>query len=159
MSRVYRQQVVRADGRTINVVQRRAHLSYCFAACCCGRTDRGYDSVPVDAYKSEWLSRKIRNSVHLTKGGCLGPCTLANVASLIFDGRSVWFHSVHQAEQVHQIFDYIDAMLRADRFLPPPQQLLPYVFNFYDWEQRASDQHCAEADTCDPVPTADDTAR
>lgn len=29
MAERYRQRVVRADGRAINVVQRRAHLSYC----------------------------------------------------------------------------------------------------------------------------------
>lgn len=133
---MHRQRVVRADGRAVNIVQRRAHLSYCFTGCCCGRTDRGYAEVPVDVYKEEWLRRKMRNTVHLTKAGCLGPCVLANVASLVFDGRSVWFHSVNSSWQVRQIFEYIDAMLKADRFLQPPEELLEYVFNFYDWDAR-----------------------
>src|ERR1700744_2077253 len=132
----YRQRVIRADGRTLNIVQHRAHLSYCFTGCCCGRTERGYAEVPVDVYKEEWTRRKIRNAVHLTKGGCLGPCVLANVASLVFDGRSVWFHSVNSAWQVRQIFDYIDAMLQADRFLKPPAELTEFVFNYYDWDVR-----------------------
>jgi cobaltochelatase CobN len=132
----YRQRVIRADGRTLNIVQHRAHLSYCFTGCCCGRTDRGYSAVPVDVYKDEWTRRKIRNAVHLTKGGCLGPCVLANVASLVFDGRAVWFHSMNSAWQVRQIFDYIDSMLAADRFLKPPAELSEYVFNYYDWDVR-----------------------
>ena len=132
----HRQRVIRADGRTLNIVQHRAHLSYCFTGCCCGRTDRGYAAVPVDVYKEEWTRRKIRNTVHLTKGGCLGPCVLANVASLVFDGKSVWFHSVNSAWQVRQIFDYIDSMLQADRFLKPPAELSEYVFNYYDWDVR-----------------------
>jgi cobaltochelatase CobN len=132
----HRQRVIRADGRTLNIVQHRAHLSYCFTGCCCGRTDRGYAEVPVDVYKEEWTRRKIRNAVHLTKGGCLGPCVLANVASLVFDGKSVWFHSVNSAWQVRQIFDYIDAMLEADRFLKPPAELTEFVFNYYDWDVR-----------------------
>jgi cobaltochelatase CobN len=132
----HRQRVIRADGRTLNIVQHRAHLSYCFTGCCCGRTDRGYAAVPVDVYKEEWTRRKIRNAVHLTKGGCLGPCVLANVASLVFDGKSVWFHSVNSAWQVRQIFDYIDSMLQADRFLKPPVELSEYVFNYYDWDVR-----------------------
>ena len=70
---MFRTRVVRADGRAINVVQRRAHLSYCFTGCCCGRTERGYAAVPVDTFKDEWLRRKLRNVVHLTKAGCLGP--------------------------------------------------------------------------------------
>ncbi|WP_213805106.1 cobaltochelatase subunit CobN [Granulicella sp. dw_53] len=136
MSTSYRQRVIRADGRTLNIVQHRAHLSYCFTGCCCGRTDRGYAAVPVDVYKEEWTKRKIRNAVHLTKGGCLGPCVLANVASLVFDGKSVWFHSVNSPWQVRQIFDYIDSMLQADRFLKPPAELTEFVFNYYDWDVR-----------------------
>ncbi len=132
----YRQRVIRADGRTLNIVQHRGHLSYCVTGCCCGRTDRGYAEVPVDVYKEEWLRRKIRNQVHLTKGGCLGPCALANVASLVFDGQSVWFHSVNSAWQVRQIFDYIESMLKADRFLKPPAELSEFVFNYYDWDVR-----------------------
>jgi cobaltochelatase CobN len=132
----YRQRVIRADGRTLNIVQHRGHLSYCVTGCCCGRTERGYAEVPVDVYKEEWTRRKIRNQVHLTKGGCLGPCALANVACLVFDGRSVWFHSVNSAWQVRQIFDYIESMLKADRFLKPPAELSEFVFNYYDWDVR-----------------------
>ena len=140
----YRQRVIRADGRTLNVVQHRGHLSYCFTGCCCGRTDRGYAKVPMDVYKEEWTRRKIRNEVHLTKGGCLGPCSLANVACLVFDGRSVWFHSVNSAWQVRQIFDYIESMLKADRFLKPPAELSEFVFNYYDWDVRKPSPALAE---------------
>ena len=137
MTDQYRQRVVRADGRTVSIVQRRAHLSYCFSGCCCGRTERGYAPVPVDAYKEEWLGRKLRRVVHLTKAGCLGPCALANVASLVFDGRAVWFHSVNTAWHVRLIFDYIESMVAAGRFLAPSDDLAEYVFNFYDWDHRA----------------------
>ena len=136
MAANYRQRVTRADGRTINVVQRRAHLSYCHGACCCGRTDRGYAAVPVETYKEEWLKRKLRNVVHLTKGGCLGPCTLANVASLEFDGQSIFFQAVSQEWQIRLIFDYIEMMIRADRFLPAPPELAVFTFDFYDWKVR-----------------------
>ena len=136
MSQMFRARVVRADGRAINVVQRRAHLSYCFTGCCCGRTERGYAAVPVETFKDEWLRRKLRNVVHLTKAGCLGPCALANVASLVFDGRAVWFHSVNTPWHVRLIYDYIEAMMRADRFIAPPPELTEYVFNYYDWDVR-----------------------
>lgn len=136
MAPPYRQRVTRADGRTINVAQRRAHLSYCYGACCCGRTDRGYEPVPVQTYKEEWTRRKLRNVVHLTKGGCLGPCPLANVASLEFDGESIFFQSISQPWQVRLIFDYIEAMTRADRFLPAPPELAVLTFHFYDWNVR-----------------------
>lgn len=134
MGEIKRQRVTRADGKAINLVQRRGHLSYCYNACCCGRTDRGYSAVPVDLYKSEWLRRKLRNVVHMTKGGCLGPCTLANVVTLLFDGHSVWFHSINSDWQVTAIFDYIDSMVAADGFQVPPAELSEYVFQFYTWK-------------------------
>ena len=133
---LFRQLVVRADGRAVEVVQRRAHLSYCFTGCCCGRTDRGYAPVPADTFKDEWLRRRLRKIVHLTKAACLGPCALANVASLMFDGRSIWFHSVNTPWHVRLIFDYVEMMVGADRFLPPPTELATYAFNFYDWDTR-----------------------
>jgi cobaltochelatase CobN len=58
---MFRTRVVRTDGRAINMVQRRAHLSYWFTDCCCGRTERAYAAVPVGAFKDEWLRRKSRN--------------------------------------------------------------------------------------------------
>lgn len=133
----FRQAVVRADGRVVQVTQRRAHLSYCYGSCCCGDIERGYAPVPVETFKQEWLRRRLRKTVHLTKGGCLGPCELANVVSLAFDGRSVWFQSVNAPDLVRLIFDYIDAMVLADRFLAPPPALEQHVFHFYDWERRA----------------------
>lgn len=129
-----RQRITRSDGKAINLVQRRGHLSYCYNACCCGRVDRGYAPVPVELYKSEWLRRKLRNVVHMTKGGCLGPCTLANVVTLLFDGHSVWFHSINYDWQITAIFDYIESMVKADRYLVPPSDLAEYVFQFYTWK-------------------------
>jgi len=150
----FRQRVLRADGRAFNIVQHRAHLTYCYTGCCCGITERGYAAVPVDVYTQEWLGRKIRNHVHLTKGGCLGPCALANVVSLVFDGRSIWFHSVNSPWQVRQIFDYIDAMLAADRFLQPPSDLSEFVFNYYDWDVRKPSEMVPASDLVKMAPDA-----
>src|SRR5882757_565763 len=154
MSTLHRQRVIRADGRAFNIVQHRAHLTYCYTGCCCGITERGYAAVPSDVYTQEWLGRKIRNHVHLTKGGCLGPCALANVVSLVFDGKSIWFHSVNSPWQVRQIFDYIDAMLAADRFLQPPAELSEVVFNYYDWDVRKPSEIVAASTLVKTAPDA-----
>ena len=71
--------------------------------------------------------RRIRHKVHLSLGGCLGPCALSNVVLLLFAGQEIWFHSVTGDEQVIAIYDYIEAMVRADRYLPPPPALAPQV--------------------------------
>lgn len=136
-ARLPRQRVTRADGRIINVVRKRGHLTYCVHGCCCGRVDKGYAPAPVDTYKEEWLRCKMRHQVHLTKGGCLGPCTLNNVAHLVFDGHDVWFHSVNDPWLVVAIFDYIPAMLEKG-YVPPPPELLEYTFHYYAWDAAAT---------------------
>ena len=133
----HRQSVTRSDGRIVDVLQRRAHISYCFTGCCCGKTERGYAPVPAAAFKEEWVNRRLRKLVHLTKAACLGPCELANVANVVFDGRAAWFHSVNGADEVRWIFDYVEQMLAADRFLQPSDRLAALAFNFYDWDHRA----------------------
>src|SRR5438105_4919770 len=128
-----RTRVVRLDGKPINIVKRRGHFMVCAKGCCCGRTERGHAAVPVEFYKDEYKRRKLRNVIQLSMNGCLGPCPLSNVALLFFDGRSIWFQSVNNHAQIVAIFDYIEQMLAADRYLPPPPELEEYVFNYYAW--------------------------
>jgi len=128
--------VRRADGRPVNVARSRGQLFVCAENCCCGRTEDGFAPVPVDLYHSEWERRRLRNIVHLTIGGCLGPCALANVALLLFDGRALWFHSVNSEETVLDLYDYIESMLDADRYLPPPSSLAQHQFTAHTWQPR-----------------------
>ena len=74
--------VVRSDGRPVNVARPRGQLFVCATGCCCGRTEDGFAAVPAELYHDEWERRRLRNVVHLTIGGCLGPCALANVVLL-----------------------------------------------------------------------------
>ncbi|MBW7885709.1 MAG: cobaltochelatase subunit CobN, partial [Caldilineaceae bacterium] len=133
MQRRDRNYVVRPDGKPINVPRQRGQLFVCENGCCCGHTDRGFAPVPHDLYYEEWMRRKLRNRVHLNHAGCLGPCALANVVLLIFDGHPIWFHSVNNERLILAIFNYIDAMLEADRLLPPPPALVTHVFNGFAW--------------------------
>ncbi|HYI25721.1 MAG TPA: nitrile hydratase accessory protein [Thermomicrobiales bacterium] len=125
--------VWRADGEPINVFRRPGQLFVCASGCCCGHTERGHAPVPVELYHSEWARRRIRHRVHLSIGGCLGPCALSNVALLLFAGRETWFHSITGDDQVIAIYDYVESMVRADRYLPPPPELEPQVFDVFDW--------------------------
>jgi cobaltochelatase CobN len=42
------------------------------------------------------------------------------------------------------IYDYIEAMVRADRYLPPPPALAPQVFDVFDWSEPGGDAPSAE---------------
>ena len=119
--------VVREDGKLIKVVQKRGQLFVCAHGCCCGKTERGFAPVPEDLYHQEWERRKLRNKVHLTFSACLGPCSLANVALLLFDGTSTWFHSLNTAEQILELYEYIEARLLGD--VPLSKGLQECVFD------------------------------
>lgn len=141
-----RNYVVRPDGKPINVPRQRGQIFVCEHGCCCGHTERGFAPVPHDLYYQEWERRKLRNKVHLNHAGCLGPCALANVLLLLFDGRPIWFHSLNDERLILSVYDYIDNMLEADRYLPPPADLAPHVFNGFAWDgtQGHSDQPLVE---------------
>jgi nitrile hydratase accessory protein len=132
--------VTRADGRLVNVARPRGQLFVCATGCCCGRTEDGFAPVPTELFHREWEERRLRNLVHLTIGGCLGPCALANVALLLFDGQAQWFHSINSAPLVRAIYDHVDRMLDAERCLPPPRELEPYHFTASAWQPRPDGQ-------------------
>jgi cobaltochelatase CobN len=134
--RLRRNLVSRPDGRRINVVRPRGQLFVCAAGCCCGRTDHGFPAVPADLYHQEWERRRLRNVVHLTIGGCLGPCALANVVLLLFDGRALWFHSMNDEALVLALYDHVAAMLAAGPDLPAPPTLAPLQFTASAWQPR-----------------------
>jgi nitrile hydratase accessory protein len=136
----HRNLVVRPDGQRVNVARFRGQLFVCATGCCCGRTDDGFAAVPTDLYHGEWERRRLRNVVHLTIGGCLGPCALANVVLLLIDGQAQWFHSIDSEALVRALYDHVDAMLAADGCLPAPPALAPYHFTASAWQPRPDGQ-------------------
>ncbi|PJF46372.1 MAG: cobalt chelatase, partial [Candidatus Thermofonsia Clade 3 bacterium] len=131
--------VLRGDGKYINLILKTGHLFVC-KGCCCGHVERGHPPVPEELFHNEWERRKLRHRLHLTIGGCLGPCPLSNVVLLNFDGTNLWFQSFNTEWQVLTLYDYIEAMLAANRLLPVPEALRPFVFNFYAWQAQQSAQ-------------------
>ncbi|MGH7385427.1 MAG: nitrile hydratase accessory protein [Candidatus Rokuibacteriota bacterium] len=137
--------VVRRDGRRVNVARFRGQLFVCATGCCCGRTEDGFAAVPAETFHREWERRRLRNVIHLTIGGCLGPCALANVALLLFDGQAQWFHSVDTDTLAVALYDHIEAMLAADACLPPPPALAACQFTASAWQERPDGQPVDDA--------------
>ncbi|WP_422923399.1 cobaltochelatase subunit CobN [Singulisphaera sp. PoT] len=134
---ISRRRVLRNDGKSIHIAPKRGHLLVCARGCCCGRDDKGKPAVSIDFYKQEYKRRGIRDRVQLTMSGCLGPCPLLNVALVLFDGRRVWFQSINHESQILAIYDYLDRMLAADRYLPPTSELAELAFDYYAWPEEA----------------------
>jgi nitrile hydratase accessory protein len=132
--------VTRADGRLVNVARPRGQLFVCATGCCCGRTQDGWPAVPTELYHQEWERRRLRNVVHLTIGGCLGPCALANVVLLLFDGQALWFHSMDSEAVVPSLYDAIEAMLDGDVCVPLSPELARRQFTASAWQPRPDGQ-------------------
>jgi cobaltochelatase CobN len=155
-----RNMVLRPDGKLVNVARKQGHLFVCSTGCCCGHTERKFAPVPTDLYHNEWERRKLRNKVHLTMGGCLGPCPLANVVMLIFDTHHVWFHSMNSEAMVLALYDYIERMLAANAYLPPPAELAPYAFTSFVWDGHQTGKEDASIQiTRQPAPPTQEPAQ
>lgn len=121
--------VIRADGRLVNVNRQMGQLFVCAHGCCCGRVEEGKPAANFALYHEEWERRKLRNRVHLNMGGCLGPCPLANVCMLLFDGRTVFFHSMNEDRLILALFDYIERLVQVGTFIPPDGELGRLAFS------------------------------
>jgi cobaltochelatase CobN len=123
-------EIRRADGVVKKVRIEDGHLFVCHG-CCCGRVEKGFPALPLDEFKRQWKERGIRRRFHLTISGCLGPCSLANVVLIMFRGVSVWLHSIGSDQDVTDIYDYVEQMLVAERYLDPPPPLAGRHFQRY----------------------------
>jgi len=98
-------------------------------SCCCGWDEKG--RMPFDPqtlWGDEWERRKIRNRVHLSFTGCLGPCAAGNSALLQLHGRSIWLKDLNGPELAPSVYDWIESMLAAGRVLTPPAGLRDHVY-------------------------------
>jgi YHS domain-containing protein len=125
---------VRARDEDFRIVQVHGTLLVCSKAhgnCCCGWTEKGRSPVNTALYSEEWERRKIRNKVHLSFTGCLGPCAGGNNALLQIFGQSIWFKDLNGDQYIPMIYNYIEAMLSAGHVLPPPEKPLEHVYARY----------------------------
>lgn len=125
---------VHARGEDFRIVQLHGNLLVCSKAhgnCCCGWTEKGRAPVNQALYEQEWEQRRIRNKIHLSFTGCLGPCAVGNSVLLQLFGQSIWFKDLNDDRFIPQIYDYIETMLRAGRILAPEGELVEHVYARY----------------------------
>lgn len=121
---------VHARDEDFRIVQLQGNLFVCSKAhgnCCCGWSEKGRASVNIPLYEQEWENRRIRNRVHLSFTGCLGPCAVGNNALLQLSGRSIWFKDLNDDKYIPIIFDFLEALLK-DVYSPVPPELAEHVF-------------------------------
>ena len=125
---------VKARGEDYRVVRVSGNLFVCSrenGSCCCGWEEKGRMPFENELWSGEWERRGIRNRLHLTFSGCLGPCIAGNNAMLQLHGRSIWFKDLNSADLIPKVFDYAEEMISADKVLPPPDDLRAHVYDRY----------------------------
>jgi YHS domain-containing protein len=125
---------VHARGEDFRLVRLQGNLFVCSrqsGSCCCGWAEKGRMPFDHALWGDEWERRRIRNRVHLTFSGCLGPCIAGNNALLQIHGRSIWFKDLNDAALIPAVFDYIQAMLDVGLVLPPPPALAAHIYERY----------------------------
>ena len=122
---------VSARGEEYRIVQVHGTLLVCSrqnGSCCCGWEEKGRLPFDHSLYAEEWERRKIRNRLHLSFAGCLGPCAVGNNALLQIYGHSIWLSDLNDPSLVAALFDYAEAMLEAGTVLPPPASLRNHLY-------------------------------
>ena len=122
---------VHARGEDYRIVRLAGILLVCarqHGSCCCGWQEKGRLPFALELWSDEWEWRRIRNRLHLTFTGCLGPCAAGNNALLQIYGRSLWLNDLNEPHLVTAVYDYVEAMLAANRALPPPATLSGHVY-------------------------------
>src|SRR4051794_30552149 len=74
--------------------------------CCCGRTDKGKPTVPIDRMKKNWKEAGLKMFLQLTISGCLGPCDLTNVVTILPPYRQIWLGGLTEESQYDALFKW-----------------------------------------------------
>jgi YHS domain-containing protein len=125
---------VTARGEEFRVLRLAGNLFVCTrqsGSCCCGWQEKGRLPFEQALWGDEWERRGVRNRLHLTFTGCLGPCIAGNNALLQLFGRSIWLKDLNDPNLVGSVFDYAEAMLAAGQVLAPPDALRDHVYERY----------------------------
>ena len=96
--------------------------------CCCGRISKGHNEVPIDALKSAWQENELDGKVELTISGCLGPCSMHNVAVLNADEDQTWVGKLSGKEHYDALVDWALEVVNNGVNVALPQLLATQVF-------------------------------
>jgi hypothetical protein len=103
-----------------------AHVLVC-QGCCCGQVERGRPAVPAEWLKEEWRKRGLLKRVHLTISGCLGPCDVPNVVSLVTQDETIWLGNISTRDQYQLLLDWATRNKHEGYAVDIPKELKVHV--------------------------------
>lgn len=100
-----------------------AHVFVCLG-CCCGQVERGLPAVPAEWLKQEWRKRGLLKRVQLTISGCLGPCDVPNVVSVVTPSKTLWLGNITRRDQYQSLLDWAARTKDTGRAIELPKELV-----------------------------------
>ncbi len=91
--------------------------------CCCGHTERGLPAVPLDYLKPIWKGERLNKIVQLSVSGCLGPCDLPNVATIVTPAGQTWYGRLTTREDYDVLVRWARRCREAGELVPLPGEL------------------------------------
>jgi cobaltochelatase CobN len=92
--------------------------------------------VPVDWLKAQWKLHKLHKSVQLTISGCLGPCDVANVISVLTPRSMVWLGGLTTEQEHEALLAWALRSTEAGELLPLPAQFGARVFDRFQADEK-----------------------
>jgi cobaltochelatase CobN len=100
----------------------------CSSGCCCGQTNLGAPSIPVEWLQKNWKQERLRKSIHLTATGCLGPCDLTNVVCILTTQKQIWLGGINEYSQYEALLEWAKESAETGCLLDLPSLLQSNVF-------------------------------
>ena len=84
------------------------------SGCCCGNLQKGHDEVPIDFLQELWQKNQLEDNVKLTISGCLGPCSMRNVAVVKTNQGLIWLGGLSSQDQYETLADWASEYSKFD---------------------------------------------
>lgn len=112
----------------------------CANSCCCGRTDKGKPTVPVDWLKREWKERRLLRHIQLSISGCIGPCDPVNVVCIVTPAETIWLGGLTENYHFEALLDWSINSADSGKLMPLPVKLQKHRFE--RWHPPAIEEDC-----------------
>jgi hypothetical protein len=116
------------NGLTVLTTKRKviAQVFVC-QGCCCGQVERGRPAVPAEWFKQEWRKRGLLKRVQLTISGCLGPCDVPNVVSIVTRDKTMWLGNISRRDQYQSLLDWASRSKDLGHAVEIPRDLVYHL--------------------------------
>lgn len=96
--------------------------------CCCGRVEKGNETVPIEMLKAAWKEHELKEHVKLSISGCLGTCSKRNVALMMNVNQRIWLGELGSNENYTSLVSWARNIAKEGTVTELPDELKAHQF-------------------------------